>query len=198
MCIWRESPNFVSTLLSEGATSFVIRNTNTNTHKMNTIRIATINDIPLIRHLAEQVFPETYKHIITPAQCDYMMDMMYSETSLRRQMTEEGHIYQLLAVDGEPAGYVSVQPIEADVYELQKIYVLPRFQGRHLGRTLFDAAVSLVKRLHSEPCRIFLHVNRYKKAKTFYEHLGLKVTKQGDYDIGNGYFMNDYIMEKDI
>ncbi len=165
---------------------------------MNTIRIATTNDIPLIRQLAEQVFPETYKNIITPEQCRYMMDMMYSEESLRRQMTEEGHVYQLLSVDGEAAGYVSVQPIEADLYELQKIYVLPGFQGRHLGRTLFDAAVALVKKLHPEPCRIFLHVNRYNKAKTFYEHLGLKVTKQGDYDIGHGYFMNDYIMEKEI
>lgn len=165
---------------------------------MNTIRIATTKDIPLIRQLAEQVFPETYKNIITPEQCRYMMDMMYSEASLRRQMTEEGHVYQLLSVDGEAAGYVSVQPIESDLYELQKIYVLPRFQGRHLGRTLFDAAVALVKKLHPEPCRIFLHVNRYNKAKTFYEHLGLKVTKQGDYDIGHGYFMNDYIMEKEI
>ena len=165
---------------------------------MNTIRIATTKDIPLIQQLAEQVFPETYKNIITPEQCRYMMDMMYSEESLRRQMTEEGHVYQLLSVDGEAAGYVSVQPIESDLYELQKIYVLPRFQGRHLGRTLFDAAVALVKKLHPEPCRIFLHVNRYNKAKTFYEHLGLKVTKQGDYDIGHGYFMNDYIMEKEI
>ena len=165
---------------------------------MNTIRIATTKDIPLIRQLAEQVFPETYKNIITPEQCRYMMDMMYSEESLRLQMTEEGHVYQLLSVDGEAAGYVSVQPIESDLYELQKIYVLPRFQGRHLGRTLFDAAVALVKKLHPVPCRIFLHVNRYNKAKTFYEHLGLKVTKQGDYDIGHGYFMNDYIMEKEI
>lgn len=165
---------------------------------MNTIRIATTKDIPLIRQLAEQVFPKTYKNIITPEQCRYMMDMMYSEESLRRQMTEEGHVYQLLSVDGEAAGYVSVQPIESGLYELQKIYVLPRFQGRHLGRTLFDAAVALVKKFHPEPCRIFLHVNRYNKAKTFYEHLGLKVTKQGDYDIGHGYFMNDYIMEKEI
>lgn len=165
---------------------------------MNTIRIATTKDIPLIRQLAEQVFPETYKNIITPEQCRYMMDMMYSEESLRRQMTKEGHVYQLLSVDGEAAGYVSVQPIESDLYELQKIYVLPRFQGRHLGRTLFDAAVALVKKLHPEPCRIFLHVNRYNKAKTFYEHLGLEVTKQGDYDIGHGFFMNDYIMEKEI
>ena len=165
---------------------------------MNTIRIATTKDIPLIRQLAEHVFPETYKNIIMPEQCRYMMEMMYSEESLRRQMTKEGHVYQLLSVDGEAAGYVSVQPIESDLYELQKIYVLPRFQGRHLGRTLFDAAVALVKKLHPEPCRIFLHVNRYNKAKTFYEHLGLKVTKQGDYDIGHGYFMNDYIMEKEI
>ena len=165
---------------------------------MITIRIATINDIPLIRHMAEQVFPETYKHIITPEQCDYMMDMMYSEESLRRQITVEHHVYQLLFADGEAAGYVSVQPIESDLYELQKIYVLPRFQGRHLGKTLFSAAVSLVKQWHPDACRIFLHVNRYNKAKAFYEHLGLKVTKQGDYDIGNGYFMNDYIMEKHI
>lgn len=165
---------------------------------MNTIRIATINDIPLIRKMAGQVFPETYKNIITPEQCNYMMDMMYSEASLRRQMTKEGHIYQLLSVDGEAAGYVSLQPIDTDVYELQKIYVLPRFQGQHLGRALFDAAINLVKKLHPQPCRIFLHVNRYNKAQTFYEHLGLKVTKQGDYDIGHGYFMNNYIMEKNI
>lgn len=165
---------------------------------METIRKATVNDIPLIRQMAEKVFPETYKNIITPEQCEYMMDMMYSEASLRRQMTEEHHIYQILSVDDKTAGYVSVQPIEADLYELQKIYVLPDFQGRHLGRKLFDAAVDLVKQLHPGPCRIFLHVNRYNKAKTFYEHLGLKVTRQGDYDIGHGYFMNDYIMEKEI
>lgn len=92
---------------------------------MNSVRIATTRDIPLIRQMAEQVFPVTYRHIITSEQCDYMMDMMYSEASLRRQMTEEGHVYQLLSVDGEPAGYVSVQPIEADVYELQKSMCCP-------------------------------------------------------------------------
>ena len=165
---------------------------------MKAIRKATLNDIPLIRKMAEEVFPETYKDIITKEQSAYMMNMMYSEESLRRQMTEEGHTYLLLSVDDDVAGYVSVQPIEDDLYELQKIYVLPHFHGQHLGRTLFDAAVSLVKSWHPAPCRIFLHVNRYNKAKGFYEHLGMRVTKQGDYDIGNSYFMNDYIMEKNI
>lgn len=165
---------------------------------MNNIRIATLEDIPLIRRMAQQVFPETYKDIISPEQCDYMMDIMYSEENLRKQMTEEHHTYLLLSMNGEEAGYVSVQPISKDEYELQKIYVLPAFQGQHLGRTLFDSAVNFVKERHPAPCRLFLHVNRYNRAKTFYEHLGMHIAKQGDYDIGNGYFMNDYIMEMTV
>lgn len=49
------------------------------------IRTATVSDIPLIQEMAAQVFPATYKDIITPGQCDYMMDMMYSSASLHRQ-----------------------------------------------------------------------------------------------------------------
>ncbi len=156
-------------------------------------------DIPLIRQLAGVAFPATYKSIITAEQIDYMMDMMYSTTSLTRQMTEEHHTYLLLYTpENEAAGYVSIQPIADDEYELQKIYVLPRFQGQHLGRELFEAAVAHVKELHPAPCRLFLHVNRHNKARAFYEHLGMHVASQGDYEIGHGYYMNDYIMEKTV
>ena len=163
-----------------------------------TIRKATLNDIPTIRTMAEKVFPDTYQTIITREQCEYMMDMMYSEASLRHQMTVEHHTYLLLFVDDKPAGYVSVQPIEADRYELQKIYVLPLYQYQHLGTQLFDAAVAFVKEQHPEPCTLFLHVNRHNRAKHFYSRQGMKVTSQGDFSIGKGFFMNDYIMEKNI
>lgn len=163
-----------------------------------TIRKATLNDIPTIRTMAEKVFPDTYQTIITREQCEYMMDMMYSEASLRRQMTVEHHTYLLLFVDGKPAGYVSVQPTEVDRYELQKIYVLPLYQYQHLGAQLFDAAVAFVKEQHPEPCTLFLHVNRHNRAKHFYSRQGMKVTSQGDFSIGKGFFMNDYIMEKNI
>ena len=43
-----------------------------------------------------------------------------------------------------------------------------------------------------------LNVNRNNIAKTFYEKLGFKVIRTEDIDIGNGYFMNDYIMEKQL
>ena len=163
-----------------------------------TIRKATLNDIPIIRAMAEKVFPDTYQTIITREQCEYMMDMMYSEASLHRQMTVEHHTYLLLFVDDKPAGYASVQPTEADRYELQKIYVLPIYQCQHLGTKLFNAAIDFIKEQHPEPCTLFLHVNRHNRAKHFYSRQGLKISSQGDFPIGHGFYMNDYIMEKTI
>lgn len=163
-----------------------------------TIRKATLDDIPIIRAMAEKVFPDTYQTIITREQCEYMMNMMYSEASIRRQMTAEHHTYLLLFIDDKPAGYVSVQPTEADRYELQKIYVLPIYQCQHLGTKLFNAAIDFIKEQHPEPCTLFLHVNRHNRAKHFYTHQGMKVTSRGDFPIGHGFFMNDFIMEKTI
>ena len=105
------------------------------------IRKATTADIPLINHLAQQVFPETYKNILSSEQIAYMMDWMYSPESLRKQMEEEGHTYYIAYEECEAAGYVSIQPLEKDLFELQKIYVLPYYQKYHLGRQLFEQAV---------------------------------------------------------
>lgn len=159
-----------------------------------TIRKATLADIPVIQGIADVAFPDTYKDIITPEQCDYMMDMMYSTLSLTRQMTGEHHTYLLCCNDNKPVGYVSVQPIGKDVFDLQKIYVLPEMQHHHIGKFLFENAVKLIREMHPEPCRMELHVNRYNKALGFYEHMGMTKLREGDYDIGNGFYMNDYIM----
>jgi ribosomal protein S18 acetylase RimI-like enzyme len=78
------------------------------------------------------------------------------------------------------------------------MYILPVYQSQHLGSQLFNAAVAFVKEQHPEPCTLFLHVNRHNRAKHFYTHQGMKVTSRGDFPIGNGFFMNDYIMEKNI
>lgn len=56
------------------------------------IKKATTADIPLINKLAWNVFPETYKNILTHEQIEYMMDWMYSIENLHKQMEEEGHI----------------------------------------------------------------------------------------------------------
>ena len=154
---------------------------------MFTIRKATSADCELIHKLAWQIFPDTYKEILSKEQIEYMMEWMYSVENIRKQMEEEGHVYLIAYEECEAAGYVSVQPEGKDLFHLQKIYVL-----------LFREAIKYIKEVHPEPCMLELNVNRNNKAMHFYEHMGMRKLREGDFPIGNGYYMNDYIMGKEI
>ena len=162
------------------------------------IRKAFVEDISVIRLLASVVFPDTYKEILSTEQLEYMMDWMYSTESLNRQMTEDGHIYYLAYQADEPVGYLSIQPEGEHIFHLQKIYVLPAFQGKGLGKLLFEQAIRAIKELHPFPCQMRLNVNRQNKALTFYLKMGMTKVDEGDFPIGNGYYMNDYIMGLNI
>jgi len=160
-------------------------------------------DMQLVHNMAEIVFRHTYREILSSEQMEYMMDWMYSLPNLRRQL-DDGHIYHI-AYDGErPCGYVSVQPegIAEDgmpLYQLQKIYVLPSEQGKGLGKILFRTAVAVVRSMTPQlPARMELNVNRNNPAVGFYRHLGMDILREGDFHIGNGFYMNDYIMGLEI
>ena len=72
------------------------------------------------------------------------------------------------------------------------------FQGAHCGSFLFREAVRYIKEVHPEPCLMELNVNRNNKALLFYERMGMRKLREGDFPIGNGYYMNDYIMRLEL
>ena len=163
------------------------------------IRRATTDDIPSIRQMADVAFRDTYRDILSHEQMEYMMDWMYSESSLLLQMTQKGHVFFI--EDGK--GYVSFRKeAGADeknlIYHIEKLYVLPQFQGQGYGRKLFRTVVENVKSFSGCPIRIELNVNRRNKAVYFYEHLGMHKDREGDFPIGKGFYMRDYIMAIDL
>lgn len=162
-----------------------------------TVRRADRGDCELIHSLALRVFPHTYREILTQEQIEYMMEWMYAPENIRRQM-QEGHVYHIACSGGEPVGYVSVRPDGQDLFHLEKIYVLPEFQHAHCGGTLFRTAVGYVKTVHPSACTLELNVNRYNPALGFYRRMGMRIDREGDFPIGNGYYMNDYIMRMDL
>lgn len=164
---------------------------------MITIRPATEQDFPLIRRLADEVFPATYTLLLPEGQVEYMMEMMYSAEALQEQL-QSGHRFFLGYVGGEPAGYLSIEQQGDSLFHLHKLYVLPRFQRSGLGRTLFEEAVREVRRRGVLPARIELNVNRENKALGFYERIGMRRDRVVDIKIGEGFEMNDYIMAYDI
>ncbi|WP_321332088.1 GNAT family N-acetyltransferase [uncultured Bacteroides sp.] len=164
---------------------------------MFTIQRASMDDCLLINRLATIVFPETYKDILSTNQIDYMLEWMYSPTSLCQQMND-GHAYFIAYKEYEACGYMSIEQEDEHLFHLQKIYVLPYFQGCHVGGFLFDEAMKYIRKVHPLPCRMELNVNRQNKALQFYEHMGMKKVREGDFAIGNGYYMNDYVMGMEL
>ncbi len=167
------------------------------------IRPAGVNEIPLIRSMADVVFRRTYADILSPEQMEYMMEWMYSEDSLATQVSAPGKYFFIAYADGVPAGYVSFEyeDIMEDgrrLYHLQKLYVMPEFQGCGLGRRMLSFVCSSLSSMNPDGCRFELNVNRNNSSVGFYEHCGLSRVRQGDFPIGGGYFMNDYIYALDI
>jgi len=165
---------------------------------------ADIEDIPKIREMAEVVFRQTYATILSPEQMEYMMDMMYSERSLLKQMERD-----IFLIDKDK-GYVSYhyEGFSEDgipLFHLEKLYVMPSERNNGLGRKLFDSVVADIRSRHFGKgrssygkFRIELNVNRNNPAVFFYEHIGMHKSRSGDFPIGSGFYMNDYIMSIDL
>ncbi len=159
------------------------------------IQSATEKDIPLIRDLTFKVWPQTYAPILSRQQIDYMLEMMYSEYSLQQQMLE-GSQFIIVYDEKEPVGFAAYQETIAGTWKLHKIYVLGNQQGKGTGRFVIDHISNEIGRKGATALQ--LQVNRNNKARQFYEKIGFTVIDQVDFDIGNGYFMNDFIMEKKL
>ncbi|TGE25459.1 GNAT family N-acetyltransferase [Hymenobacter aquaticus] len=162
-----------------------------------TIQPATLADIPTIIQLAEATWEPTYRFIISKDQIEYMYRVIYTPTSLQRQIAEEGHTFLLLYADGHPAGYASFSRLPAGdaLFKLHKIYILPSHQGQGLGHNLLEAVEEATRQMGGKTLE--LNVNRHNPAISFYERLGFQRHREEDIAIGP-YWMNDYVMRKEL
>ena len=151
-------------------------------------------EIEVIRSLIQRIWKPTYSEILSDEQMDYMLEMMYSADTLQQQM-DAGHVFLILNDEECPVGFAGYECDykEAGSCKLHKIYLLPETQGKGMGKMLLNAVVEKAKEAGQR--RLLLNVNRYNKALAFYRNYGFAIIAEEDIDIGNGYFMNDYIME---
>jgi RsiW-degrading membrane proteinase PrsW (M82 family)/ribosomal protein S18 acetylase RimI-like enzyme len=159
------------------------------------LRKASDTDVLLIRELSLQVWPQTYAGILTAEQIQYMLHEMYSEAALHKQMKDNHHFF-IVYNAGIPIGFASYSETEPHIFKLHKIYILPLQQGRGTGRFVIAQLIEKIKEEGATALR--LNVNRNNPALTFYQKLGFVPIREEDIDIGSGYFMNDYVMEKKI
>jgi ribosomal protein S18 acetylase RimI-like enzyme len=160
------------------------------------IKNATVNDIPLIRTLTMQVWPQTYTPIVGEEQVNYMLARFYSPEALQNQM-ENGHQVIIGYDNDEPVTFASYSEIAPNTYKLHKLYIVVAAQGQGFGRHMIDHIVAALKSIGGTSLR--LNVNIYNSpAMAFYKKIGFTHFGDEDIDIGNGYFMNDHILSLPI
>ena len=156
---------------------------------------ATVSDIPVIKSIAQQTWPDAYSGIISHEQIEYMLQLFYSAPALKKQM-EDGHHFILAVDDGSTIGFAAWQLKTPVLARLHKLYVLPDLQQKNVGKKLLESVIQQAQKAGAS--KLELNVNRNNPALSFYKKHGFKIDQVENIDIGNGYFMNDYVMSREV
>jgi len=159
------------------------------------IRVASTTDIQTIRAIAENTWPDAYGKIISQEQIRYMLDMIYNDTALLEQM-QKGHQFYIADYQNQPIGFASVSQEGKEGCKLNKLYILPNIQKTGAGKALLQEVINYTR--SKQQTRLFLQVNKANAAKEFYTRMGFVIEKEYKLDIGNGFFMDDYIMSTTV
>lgn len=165
---------------------------------MLTIYPASSEDYPVIQRIAHATWPTTFGEILSSTQIQYMLDWMYSIPSLQEQVETKGHRFLLAREEEKVLGFLSYEHsyLGKPTTKIHKIYVLPATQGKGIGRVLLEKAAQ--KAREAGNTSLSLNVNRYNKALEFYKKLGFALIEQEDITIGQGFLMEDYVLEKQL
>ncbi|NUM32305.1 MAG: GNAT family N-acetyltransferase [Bacteroidetes bacterium] len=158
---------------------------------MVSISKATSANIPEIFKMADAIWHIHYINIISSSQIDYMLKKFYSPKAIKQAMND-GEIFYLIFTNDFPIGYISVINKGDESWFINKFYIYTDIHRKGLGTLALGLLEELVK-----PKTFTLQVNR-KNIKTinFYFKNGFIINEWADFDIGNGYFMEDFVMIK--
>ena len=161
-----------------------------------TLDFLTAHDFDTVAALGTEIWRKHFITMITREQIDYMVSSRYTPEKLGRYLDAPDRWFRLLRVDGQPSGYCSYalsgRPGEM---KLEQLYLLEALRGQGLGGRMMEDVEGAARALGC--ATLMLTVNRRNaEAIAVYEKRGFTVREQVLADIGNGFVMDDYVMEK--
>ena len=157
----------------------------------------TPESLAAVRAIAASIWPETFRTILSPEQIVYMMKMMYAPEVMEKELAD-GYRFEVLTVGGMDAGYISYSAYGIPgTAKLHKVYLLSRFHGQGYGTLMLRHAEARCRELGFQ--RLRLNVNKHNaRAIRAYERNGFVTVESVKNDIGGGFFMDDFVMEKKL
>lgn len=153
-------------------------------------------DLAPLASLAREIWNEYYVSLIGQAQVDYMLEQFQSVSAMRRQLAE-GYEYFVVREAGRLIGYMAVKPeTEERRLFISKFYLHKASRGSGTGRLCMEFLEKLAHQRGLK--RLWLTVNKENPSVKVYERLGFRIAADIVMDIGNGFVMDDYRMEKSL
>lgn len=156
------------------------------------IKVTTEKDIADLYYLADMVWHEYFPCILQEEQIDYMVEMFFSEKAISKSISE-GYMFFFVKKKGENIGFISVHPEKERLF-LSKLYLTKEERGKGYASLMLN----FVKELGKEKglSAVYLTVNKNNTHTIeVYKHHNFAVISSEQFDIGNGYIMDDYVME---
>ncbi len=154
------------------------------------MRLLERDELSVVKSLAHDIWPRVYDYMISQEQISYMLSLMYNLDKLQQQWGE-GVKFVLLEVEGMPQGFLSFEEKDECIF-LHKLYLRPEMQGKGFGKKMLLVAMDYA--IDTKKPSVELTVNRNNKFLEFYMSQGFQIKEEKDFDVGGGYFMNDYIL----
>ncbi|MBP0903585.1 GNAT family N-acetyltransferase [Mariniflexile gromovii] len=154
-----------------------------------------IIDFQCISNLAHTIWNEHYITIISLEQIEYMLDKFNSVQAFQ-DLSHQGYSFFYITYNTIPVGYIGVKK-ETNFLFLSKLYVLKDYRGKKIGKAAMQHVFDLASSYKLK--RVKLNVNKFNTNSILaYEKLGFVKTKPLVTEIGNGFIMDDYEMEKQL
>ena len=159
--------------------------------------VQSSDQVAEVARLAREIWQEHYVPIIGQHQVDYMLEKFQSPRAVSEQLGQS-YEYYLVTNDNQSAGYVALLPNPSEpTLLLSKLYVKKTARGHGLGKDILQFVENLCR--EREIKTLWLTVNKNNSHSiAWYTRMGFQNTGPITQDIGGGFIMDDFRMEKPI
>ncbi|MCQ3034951.1 MAG: GNAT family N-acetyltransferase [Bacilli bacterium] len=153
------------------------------------------SDIRNVASLGNEVFGGYYKTLLGEEQTNYMVDKFLSKKAIKNNISE-GFVYYLINNEEQNIGFIALQYRPAFLY-ISKCYIKEEYRGQGNFKVIFNMIRALCYKHNYKSIK--LNVNKHNDlAINVYEHVGFTRESSETINIGNGFYMDDYVYEYQI
>ena len=158
------------------------------------INLSNKDDIREMSKMATEIVREHFDPIIGKEQNDYMLERFQSVGAIRNQL-KNGYRYFFVSDGDREIGFVAFYPKGRNMY-LSKFYLYKQERGKGYAHEMLSFIMEETKKAGLDG--IELNVNKHNSACRAYDSLGFEIIRSEKNDIGNGFYMDDYVYYKKV